>query len=70
MDGRLDEFLAGIDFEGNLRKLVERKFDAAKADDPAYREKLCASLFRLGYPPSETRAVIRQLRREREDQSV
>ncbi|MCI8387898.1 MAG: regulatory protein RecX [Clostridiales bacterium] len=66
---KLSELIDEFDFYENLRDIVERKFDFSHAngntaDDRKYRESFIASMFRLGYSPSDVRQVIRDLSEE------
>ncbi|MBQ8510128.1 MAG: RecX family transcriptional regulator [Clostridia bacterium] len=60
----LPELLDAIDFGVSLRRLLTRKCDFSRLDDAKYRESLYATMYRLGYTPSETRAVIKELQEE------
>lgn len=64
VDENLGELLSEIDFDGNLSELIEKKFDFDFADDRNYREKFIASMYRLGYNPSDTRSALRKMREE------
>lgn len=62
----LPDMLDSIDFEANLCKLVKRKCDFDRLFDCKYRESFYASMYRLGYSPSETRTAIKSVMEEYE----
>ncbi len=62
----LPDMLDSVDFEANLCKLVRRKCDFECISDCKYRESFYASMYRLGYSPSETRSAIKWVMEEEE----
>lgn len=62
----LPDVLDSVDFEANLCKLVRRKCDFDRLFDCKYRESFYASMYRLGYSPSETRSAIKAVMEEDE----
>ena len=59
MDDYLSDMLDEIDFEENLCRLIRKKCDYSRLDDPKYRESLYAAMYRYGYSPGDTRAAIK-----------
>ncbi len=60
----LEEFLAEVDFEENLYKLISKKCDIDSLSDMKYRESLYAAMYRYGYSPGETKSAIVRLKDE------
>lgn len=65
VDKRLSELLDEIDFDTNLRGLVDKKFDFDRFSDRKYRESFIASIYRLGYSPSDTMKVLKEKQQDK-----
>ena len=67
LDDELTELLESVDFEENLLRLVRKKCDMARLDDPKYRESVYAAFYRYGYSPSATRTAIKRIQEENDE---
>lgn len=67
LDDSLAELLEAVDFEENLIRLVEKKCDMTRLDDPKYRESVYAAFYRYGYSPSATRAAIKRIQEKNDE---
>ncbi len=59
IDENLAEVLSEIDFSENLCKLVRKKCDFDRLNEPKYRQSLYGAMYRYGYSPSETKEAIK-----------
>lgn len=64
ISGHFEDALCEIDFDANLRRLIERKCDPAQLDDRKYREAFIASMYRLGYDPGCVRQGLKEFAEE------
>lgn len=64
MREELEELLGEYEFEENIEKLVDKRFDFSKYNDRKYRESFLASMYRMGYSASETNGAIKKLYQE------
>jgi SOS response regulatory protein OraA/RecX len=60
IDKRFYELIDSVDFDENLRGIIDRKFDLGRFNDRKYRESFVASMFRLGYSPSDTIKILKE----------
>lgn len=64
IDSRLGDIFDSINFDENLGKLVEKKFDFSRYGDRKYRESFIGSMYRLGYGPSDTMKKLKEKNEE------
>lgn len=67
LDEYLDLFMAEVEFEENLKRLLIKKCDFSRLDEQKYRESVYAAMYRYGYSVSDTRAAIKFIREEHEE---
>ena len=64
LDECMEELWDEIDFDAILHRHVEKSFDFSRMNDRKYKESFLSSLHRKGFSPSDTLAVIREMRED------